>query len=172
MLSGKVASSYTYHLRKSAAGWSLLELLCVLALMAIAGQLWAPAWQHAVDKLALQQFQHGLMQQLRQSRTWAQQYQQTVTLTDWADDAQAITLLAFIDQNGDRHWQPQEMLVSRHHYPIPIRFSRDDYVRFSQLGTTGQAGSWRLCHANLAEGWKIILSSSGNLRVEKESCHG
>ena len=172
MLSGKFVSFYINRRRKSVAGWSLLELLCVLALMTIAGQIWAPAWQHAVDKLALQQYQHGLMQQLRQSRTWAQQHQQTVTLIGWAGDAQSINLLAFIDQNGDRYWQPQETLVSRHHYPIPISFSRDDYVRFSQLGTTGQAGSWRLCHANLADGWKIILSSSGNLRVEEQSCHG
>lgn len=172
MLSGKVASFYIYHRHQSTAGWSLLELLCVLALLAVAGNIWMPAWQQAIDKLALQQYQHGLMQQLRQGRTWAQQHQQTVTLAGWADDAQSINLLAFIDQNGDRHWQPEETLVSSHHYPVSISFSRDDYVRFSKLGTTGQAGSWRLCHANLADGWKVILSSSGNLRVEKRSCHG
>lgn len=172
MLSGKCVSFYIYRCRKSAAGWSLLELLCVLALMAIAGQIWAPAWQQALDKLALQQYQHGLLQQLRQSRAWAQQYQQTVTLAGWAGEALSANIVAFIDQNSDRHWQPQETLVSRHYYPIPIRFSRNDYVRFSQLGTTGQAGSWRLCHANLVDGWKIILSSSGNVRVEQQSCHG
>ena len=58
MLSGKFVSFYIYRRRKSAAGWSLLELLCVLALIAIAGKIWAPAWKQALDKLALQQRKH------------------------------------------------------------------------------------------------------------------
>jgi Tfp pilus assembly protein FimT len=172
MLSGKVASFYTFRASKFIAGWSLLELLCVLALTAVAGHIWVPTWQQAMDKLSLQQYQHGMLQQLRQSRAWAQQHEQAVTLIGWANDVQSIHLIAFIDANGDRRWQAQEALIARQHYPIAISFSRGDYVRFSKLGTTGQSGSWHLCHANLDQGWKLILSSSGNLRVEEFDCRG
>lgn len=172
MLSGKVASCYTIQDTKSISGWSLLELLCVLALMAIAGHVWVPTWQQAMDKLSLQQYQHGMLQQLRQSRAWAQQHEQAVTLVGWANDARSVHLLAFIDDNNDRSWQAHERLITRQQYPIALFFSRGDYVRFSKLGTTGQSGSWHLCHINLDQGWKLILSSSGNLRVEEFDCRG
>lgn len=171
MLLSTEAKSPSFSFSQAAAGWSLLELLCVLALMAVAGHIWVPTWQQAMDELSLQQYQHGMLQQLRQSRAWAQQHEQAVTLVGWADDAQSSYLLAFIDANGDRHWQVQEALVARQHYPIAISFSRGDYVRFSKHGTTGQSGSWHLCHTNLDQGWKLILSSSGNLRVEEYVCH-
>lgn len=162
--------SYPSITSQICAGWSLLEILCVLALMAIAGTVWAPAWHQAFVSLSLQQQQQGLLQQIRQAKSHAQQQLRPVTLSGWQDQAVA-EIIVYVDTNGDQIWQHDEPLLSRQVYAIPILFSRGHYVRFSTMGTSGQAGSWQLCHADLVKGWKVVLSSSGNVRTEELACH-
>ncbi len=174
MLSNKVAqvtSLFRTATSKPYAGWSLLEVLCVVGLMAMAANLWVPAWQLAWHKLTLQQEQQGLLQQLRNAKAWAQANQQAITLSGWQTNKDAIEVVAFVDNNRDRQYQAQEWLLSRQAYSVAMEFSRGSYVRLSALGTTGQSGSWYLCHANLAVGWRLVLSSSGNLRTEVLNCH-
>ena len=170
-------SPYSYP---SSQGWTLVELLAVLALFLLVGGILMPNWSQALAKAQLEQQQQALLLQLTQARASAQTNKHWVTVCGWSgaenchpSDASSKQLISFVDKNKDGVWQDDERLLHRQtlHNAVKITFNRGNFARFTPWGTSGQPGTWSLCWQDLSAGQAIVLSSSGNLRRRAEVCH-
>ncbi len=173
-----VVLSKPSHVREC-SGWSLIEILAVLALVLLSGKLLLPNWAQGLSQAHLQQQHKSFLLHLRQSRATALSYQQPVSLCGWPGNTQCSEvastkrqILSFIDTNKDGQWQADEKLLHRQslHTALSLSFNRGAYVHFNATGTTGQSGSWLACWDNQIVGYKIVISSSGSLRSEQVTC--
>ncbi|HCH25343.1 MAG TPA: hypothetical protein DE179_13710 [Oceanospirillaceae bacterium] len=162
-------------------GWSLIDILAVLAIVLLSGKLLLPNWAQGLSQAHLLQQHQSFLLHLRQARVAAQSYQQSVSLCGWLVatpctnlDASQPEIISFLDINRDGVRQVDEKLVHRQslHASLSLVFNRGAYVQFSAAGNTGQSGSWRLCWHGQPAGYKVVVSSSGALRSEKVACHG
>ncbi|MGB0445874.1 MAG: GspH/FimT family protein [Pseudomonadales bacterium] len=161
-------------------GWTLVELLAVLAVFLLVGSLLMPNWSQTLAQAQLEQQQQAWLLQLTQARASAQINKHWVTVCGWSgaenchpSDASSKQLISFVDKNKDGLWQDDERLLHRQtlHNAVKITFNRGNFARFTPWGTSGQPGTWSLCWQDLSAGQAIVLSSSGNLRRRTEVCH-
>ena len=162
------------------AGLSLLELLCVLAVLsALVAMAW-PGMQHQWQAQALRQATSALHDTLQLVRAQAVLRQSQVTVcasndgltcsgTDWSRG-----WLVFDDANEDHQRQPEEGLMAvQRVWPVALRITGNAPVaRHADAqadGVLGPAGTWWVCHLSLREGWKLVLSARGRLRREAAS---
>ena len=165
----------------SSQGWTLVELLAVLAIFLLVGSLLMPNWSQALAQAQLEQQQQAWFLQLTQARASAQINKHWVTVCGWSGaenchprDTSPKQLISFVDKNKDGLWQENERVLHRQtlHKAVKITFNRGNFARFTPWGTSGQSGTWTLCWQDLSAGQAIVLSSSGNLRRRTEVCHG
>ena len=173
-------------------GFTLIEVMLVLGLMGLLGQVLVPNWQAALAASNVTRHQEAFKRLVMQARTWALLHQQPAVICGWSESCIAgaesaelteqslatsmhkATILAFVDSNLDQIWQADEAVIARlslHH--VQVTFNRNNFVRFSAQGTTGQAGSWHLCPVNTTQtdsGKRLVVNSSGSLRSDKATC--
>lgn len=161
-------------------GWSLVEILAVLAIVLLSGKLLLPNWAQGLSRAHLQQQHQSFLLHLRQARAAAQSYKQSVSLCGWINTTPCTSVelsqqevISFLDINRDGQRQVDEKLMHRQslHGSFSLIFNRGTYVQFSAAGNTGQSGSWLLCWHGQPSGYKVVVSSSGALRSETADCH-
>ncbi len=160
-------------------GFSLLEVLVVLAMLTMLSYIAQPNLQASLTKSSLKHAHQGMLQLLSQARLWALLRRQTVIVCGWRSPCHAGSeashfkqVLAFVDDNNDQLWQTHEPIVQRLTLrQVTVSNNRGDYVHFSGSGTTLQSGTWRFCHTADQQGLSLVLTSSGNLRSDVIVCH-
>lgn len=171
--------------RHGLAGFGLLELLVVLAVLGVLLTLAAPGLAGLREQHRLQAQAEDLLSTLQWARSQALQRQQRVTVCTVSaagscDPAGSWRQgwLVFEDANADAHRDPQEVLLQqRPAMPEALQATGNSlvahYVSYSAEGrgqmVSGafQAGAITLCRLGLAQGWRLVLNALGTPRLEK-----
>jgi len=164
----------------ASSGWSLLELIIVLALMAIVASLVAPQLYATWQLQSLHDERQRLAQQVRFARLTSLQKSAKVSVC-WSELCGAsIGFVIYLDTNTDGYWQHTERLLSQWQInnSFSFHFNRGTQLSFNSAGNTAQSGTLILCGPGLNYGannsknlgYALVLSSSGRLREAKAPC--
>ena len=169
--------NHRLHVFFVTSGWSLLELLIVLALVAIIVALAAPAFYVTWQLQILHDERQKFAQQIRYARITSLQKKSTVNLC-WSQSCGITSGFAiYLDTDQDGHWQAKEMLLS-HWQPnkgVSFSFNRGVQISFNYAGNTAHSGTMVFCPisnkvVDESLGYALVLSSTGRLRETKLSC--
>jgi len=162
-------------------GWSLLELLSVLAIMAISISFAVPSLYAAWQLQSLQDERQRLSQKIRYARLTSLQKGSRVSVC-WAPECGAEQgFIIYLDANTDGYWQSKEKQLSHFYFnkDIAFSFNRGVQISFNSAGNTAHSGTMLLCPkmkqlsgqlASKELGYALVVSSSGRLREEKALC--
>lgn len=154
------------------AAWSLLELLVVLALMALMAAITGPQLHASWRLQQLHDERQRLVQNLHYARLTSLQLNSKVSLC-WAPVCgDERYLYIFHDQNGDGQRQPSETSLAVWQMPpgLSLRFNRAAHISFNNAGNTAQSGTLTVCAKGVAVGLALVLSSNGRVRLAQTRC--
>lgn len=167
-----------------AHGWTLLEALVVLALMAALTALAAPALTQFRQKHQMQSQGERLLASLMLARSEALRRQQRVTLCVRGSDERCASegswgqgWLVFVDANDNASLDAQEQVLQvQGGVPVFLKLQGNAmvnrYVSFGAQGrsqtTTGafQAGTLTLCRPGQTDIWRVVINAVGKPRLE------
>ena len=162
------------------SAWSLLELLIVLALMAILASLGLPQIYSAWHLQSLHDERQKLAQQNRFARLTSLQKSAKVSLCWSQVCGSPAGFLVYLDANKDGLWQAPETPSSQWQINkrLSFRFNRGHQVSFNHAGNTAQSGTMVLCLAKVnyaadhqqTLGYALVISSSGRVRKTTAPC--
>lgn len=171
-----------FHLKTltQGSGWSLLELVIVLALMAAVAALARPQLFSSWQGQFLYDERQRLAQQVRFARLTSLQQNAKVSLCWSKECGSSVGFLIYLDTNNDGYWQSIETPLSRWQIKKSLTFSfnRGSQISFNKAGNTAQSGTMILCLAKAFDsashqtksGYALVLSSSGRLREARAPC--
>ncbi|MDC9720412.1 MAG: GspH/FimT family protein [Gammaproteobacteria bacterium] len=168
----------TYHINilRAHFGWSLLELLIVLALMAIVASMVTPGLYASWHLQSLHDERHRLAQQLHFARLTSLQRNSKVNVCWSATCGSPLGFAAYLDANSDGYFQADEEALSHWQLTkgLSLHFNRGEQIGFNAAGNTAQSGTFILCssraHLNEHKGLALVVSSSGRLREQISPC--
>ena len=161
--------------------FTLVELMVVLALVAIIASLAAPSLAQMHGKQQLGSFQDDLLHLIVQARQHALVNRSRVTLCALDSQDRCISLktgvlTSFVDANGNRALDPGELRLRT--LAIPAHMNVDwvgmkpiHSLHFSAQGNTFlSSGSFTLCHqAGLGRYGKLTINPQGRVRAERHA---
>lgn len=164
----------------ASSGWSLLELLIVLAIMAILVSMAAPSLYATWQLQSLHDERQRMAQKIHYAHLTSLQKRARVSLC-WSPVCGAATgFMIYLDADEDGIWQATEEQLS-HWQPnkdVFFSFNRGEQISFNSAGNTA-SGTMILCPSpnkvaglstNQELGYALVLSSSGRLREKKAPC--
>ncbi len=158
-------------------GFTLMELLTTLAVMAIIGSIAIPSFASLVQRQRLDSARQQLMGALMLTRQQAVAQGRSIVLSRSGDSWSNGWAMIVDDNNNGRQDAGETILRSFPALPADLRLAGNQpvasYVRYMPDGqarlTSGafQAGTLTLCHANTAiAGVQLILSIGGRVRQD------
>ena len=179
--------------RGSAQGFTLLEMLAALAIVAVLVLVAAPSWSSWQQRRQLQAEAEAMLGSLAFARAQALMHQQRVTLCpsikgEVCDAGGSVSValqgawhvgwIVFVDGNHNGLREADEpLLQQRTASPRGVHILGRSNLSQSMAygahggseGVYGQflAGTLDLCAAGQAEGWQVVLSSLGRARLAK-----
>ena len=176
-----------------AAGFTLLEMLAALAIVAVLVLVAAPSWSSWQQRRQLQAEAEAMLGSLAFARAQALMHQQRVTLCpsikgEVCDAGGSVSValqgawhvgwIVFVDGNRNGLREADEpLLQQRTASPRGVQILGRSNLSQSMAygahggseGVYGQflAGTLDLCAAGQAEGWQVVLSSLGRARLAK-----
>lgn len=173
--------------KASAAGFTLLEVLVVVALLGVLASLAAPSMSALRRQHLLQAQAEDLLGSLMLARSEALRRQIRVTVCARSNDKECDAQgrwkqgwLVFVDAN-DSAWRDADEPILEVHAPLqpaitlsvsntaPAYFSYTDRGRSSTVNGAFMAGTWALCWPGLATGWQVVSNALGQPRLQKYS---
>lgn len=170
---------------RASPGFTLLEALVVVALLALLVAMGAPAMSDLRQRHQLQAQAEGFLSSLMLARSEALRRQQRVTLCARAQSGDCDAggdwqqgWLVFADPNDNAVHDEGEAVIETHPaLPPGIALTVTNTVKgYFSYGSEGRslsvngafmAGSWRFCAPALAEGWLVVSNAVGRPRLEK-----
>lgn len=167
----------------SEAGFTLVELIAVVAVLVILISLGAPAFLGWRDDIRLSSYTNELHGALNLTRSEAIRRGQRVTVCVSRDGAFCANdvhwdagWVLFVDQNGNARRDADEVLIRSGVYPATGLSARGNgtmtrYVSYVPSGTTRavsgalQMGSIRICGERAQR--TLVVSVSGRVRVQR-----
>ena len=175
---------------RASLGFTLLEALVVVALLAILVAMGAPAMSALRQRHQLQAQAEGFLDSLVLARSEALRRQQRVTLCPRAQIAGGRLRVSEVDwqqgwvvfADGNDNALPEEgEAVIEIHAAMPQGitltvantvkgyFSYGSEGRSTSLNGAFMAGTWRFCAPVLGEGWLVVSNAMGRPRLEKNA---
>lgn len=168
------------------AGWTLLEALTALAVLAVVVAMASPAWGELRARQRLQGMAHQLLDSLLWARSEALMRQLRVGVCASGDGQSCDSAgrwergwLVFEDRLANGRRDPQEGVLQffpgdASRYLIRGNTLVATMVSYTPLGRsqlpTGafQAGTLRLCDRVAGGGWKLVVNALGKPRLERD----
>ncbi len=168
-----------------APGFTLLEVLVVLALLGILVGMAAPAMSDLRVRHQLQAQAEGFLDSLVLARSEALRRQQRISLCAQArnggcdaDGQWQQGWLVFVDGNDNGLHDAGEALIEAHAALPPglslgatstvkTYFSYGPEGRSATANGAFMAGTWRFCRASSDAGWKVVSNALGKPRIEQ-----
>ena len=165
-------------------GFSFLEVLVVLAVVAVLVSLAAPSLASLRQQHRLQSLAESFFNSMSLARSEALRRQQTVTLCPRASDAECDASdnwqqgwLVFVDANGNARREPDEPLLEVKQAlwsaaRLNVSNTAEAYFSYGALGRSQtvnggfMAGTWRFCLPASPKGWQVVVNPLGRPRVE------
>ena len=172
---------------RASLGFTLLEALVVVALLAILVAMGAPAMSALRQRHQLQAQAEGFLDSLVLARSEALRRQQRVTLCPRAQTGDCDARgdwqqgwVVFADGNDNALPEEGEAVIEIHAaMPQGITltvantvkgyFSYGSEGRSTSLNGAFMAGTWRFCAPVLGEGWLVVSNAMGRPRLEKNA---
>jgi len=158
--------------RSPCSGWSLLELLLVLSLMAILVATNGPQLFQSWRLQQLHDERQRLLQAFHFARITSLQKKQKVYLCWHESCGSPAGFIIYLDVNADGTWQAEDISLQRWQLPkhINLTSNRGDQISFSAAGTSVHAGTFTLCSFGISQGKSLVLSSGGRVRQVDAPC--
>lgn len=174
--------------RAAPQGWTLLEMLCAMALLGLLLSQAAPALGDLRARQQLQAQAQALFDTLHWARSEALVRQLRVSvcpaLDDHSCDAQGrweMGWLVFEDREVNGRRDAHELLLQHHAGPqgqmAAVRWRGNSgvatHITYTALGRSQlpsgafQAGTLRLCRGADTPGWALVLNALGRVRMER-----
>ena len=171
--------------RRCSSGFTLLEALVVLALVAVLAGMAAPAMGRLRQQHRMQAQAEALFSSLMLARSEALRQQQRVTVCARTPDDRCASAgpwtqgwMVFVDTNANAQRESQERLLQKHDaLPSGMALEGNSLVsRYVSYGLEGrsqtisgafQAGTLTLCQADATQGWQLVINALGKPRLEK-----
>lgn len=164
------------HLRSS-QGLTLIELLAVMAVLAVLYSLGAPAFSKLIIDQRRLAFADELASGLRNARLEAVQRNRTVILHplegNWANGWRMV-----VDNSGKGPEDPGNPVIVHRAGPwpfavVPTQNLREqvafDFLGVPRLANRGAlAGTFHLCEPGVAAHRRVVIARSGRVRVTRE----
>ncbi|MGB5325826.1 MAG: GspH/FimT family protein [Pseudomonadales bacterium] len=168
-----------YILAKASArtGYSLLELLITLLLVAIIASFATPTLRTFVDSARADAFQESLRKAIYRTRSTAIFNKKIVSLCPYSEDGCGTNwedgLMIFTDENNNGKIDTGDELLERFYiekagYSISWRASaRKNFLRFSPSGMARAFGRFTICNSSndLRLARTIVVNRQGRLRL-------
>ncbi len=175
---------------QSQTGFTLLEALVVVALVAVLSGIGAPAMISWRLQHRLQVQSQALLDSLVLARSEALRQQQRVTVcavtfNDRCAPAGPWTTgwMVFVDANANAQRESEELVLQRHDalsagFVLEGNSLVSRYVSYGLEGRSQtisgafQAGTLTLCHVAAAQAWHVVINALGKPRMEKVPADG
>ena len=170
---------------RRSSGFSLLEALVVMALVAVLAGIAAPAMSRLRQQHRMQAQAEALFSSLMLTRSEALRQQQRVTVcVRTPDDRCALAgpwtpgWMVFVDTNANAQRESQELVLQKHE-ALSAGFTlkgNGPVSRFVSYGLEGrsqtisgafQSGTLTLCQVDAAHAWQVVINPLGRPRLEK-----
>ena len=175
---------------RRSSGFTLLEALVVLALVAVLAGIAAPAMNRLRAQHRMQAQAEALFSSLVLARSEALRQQQRVTVCVRTPDDRCASAgpwtqgwLVFADGNANAQRDSQEPLLQKHEaLSAGLVLEGNSLVsRYVSYGLEGrsqtisgafQAGTLTLCQADATQAWHLVINALGKPRLEKVAAEG
>ena len=158
-------------------GFTLLELIVTLAVVAILAGLGIPAMGQWLENAKARSLQYALIHSIQYSRKQAVHLRLPITLcpgienceTKWTEN-----ILIFNDSNANRSLDADERLLRSIKIGAPGKYldynRKNPFIRFTSIGRAGNAGSLKYCRTETGENnFRIVIAPVGRVRIADES---
>ncbi|PUE24794.1 GspH/FimT family protein [Limnohabitans sp. Jir72] len=171
--------------RRRSLGFTLLEALVALALVALLVGMAAPAMSRLRQEHRMQALVEELFSSLMLTRSEALRQQQRVTVcVRTQDDRCAIAgpwtpgWMVFVDTNANAQRESQERVLQKHE-ALSAGFTlkgNGPVSRFVSYGLEGrsqtisgafQSGTLTLCQVDATQAWQVVINALGRPKLEK-----
>lgn len=163
------------HSMKSIRGFTLTELLVVVAIMAILASVGFPAFDRQIQNYRRDADRSALMQLAQLARATAVTESVPTVICGTVDGKSCATskhwqgfAMAFRDRNHNHVYDGNDQLISRQSLHDAVLLGTHSRIEFNASGA-GYMGSWTYCSDNFrhdSETFKLVLSLGGRLRSE------
>lgn len=164
---------------KQIKGFTLIELMVTIAILAIVSTLALPYFHDIMAKQEIKNTTHRLLLSMQMAKTHAATQHNNVVICPSADglNCQAGSwntgFIGFVDINKNRQVDLNEKIIFTQ--VINLKYGNLDWRGFGTLGLTFQAlnglpngsnGSFYYCSSHQQPHSKIVLSRMGHVRIE------
>lgn len=165
----------------SQRGFTLLDAMLALAVLAITSSLGVPALQHFLIESRLTSSSNELIAHLRLARSEAIKQNRRIVIcprqavsNHCAQKTWQQGWMLFVDSNDNHELDTGESIV-RIFGPLTQQVSlqtggRSRIIFQSHGRTPGSNATFAFCHVNVSSGRQVVLSGSGRTRVTRDAC--
>lgn len=163
----------------SARGFTIFELLATLAILVLLLVIGVPLLSKQVQNTRVKAATQELFHSVQQARTLAVSHNRRATIAHkgrWQDGWEL-----FYDRNNNGYRDDSESPIFEAPRLSEVKIYPNDHVQnyISFVGTgegkkagtsnsgTAQIGTLRICPEELGEGYKLVLSWGGRMRIER-----